>query len=88
LESSNGGLSGSLVERLSGKPVELGLALPKGWGSWQGGDLAEPGMGILVGHGSSHPMWSWGPAGPEVQGSQGTGILVECGSGLYLAPMA
>jgi hypothetical protein len=37
LEPSSGGLSGSLVEQLSGKPVELGPAPPKGQGSWRAG---------------------------------------------------
>jgi hypothetical protein len=37
LEPSSHGPIGSLVERLSGKPVELAWALPKVWGSWQAG---------------------------------------------------
>jgi hypothetical protein len=36
LEPSSGSPSGSMVERLSGKPIELGLASPKVGGSWQG----------------------------------------------------
>jgi hypothetical protein len=37
LEPSSGNPRGSLVEQLSGKPVELGSALPEGRGSWQAG---------------------------------------------------
>jgi hypothetical protein len=44
--SSSGGLSRSLVEWLSGKPVQLGQAQPKGRGSWQAG-----GCGCLM------PSW-------------------------------
>jgi hypothetical protein len=45
LDPSSGGPSRSLVERLSGKPVELGRAPPEGQGSWQAGGCSYLGPG-------------------------------------------
>jgi hypothetical protein len=39
-----------------------------GWGSGR-----AQGVGIPVGHGSGHPTWSWGSAGPDGQGLKGQG---------------
>jgi hypothetical protein len=48
------------VERLSGKPVELGPGVAQGVGG-----LAE--------HGSGSPTWSCGLAGPDGWGPKGLG---------------
>jgi hypothetical protein len=69
------------VERLSGKPVELGSAPPEGQGSWWAG-----GCGCLsprlVGRGSSPSTRSWSPAGPDGQGSlRGGDPVVPCVAG-------
>jgi hypothetical protein len=70
---------------LSGKPLELGLAPPKGQGSWQTGGciclvpgwcLSQQGWAPVVPHGAGARQVLIGGCSPRVRGSVIPGIAV------------